>query len=123
APTILNPHLSQGTKDYLAARCCAEPLITVDGDGKISQVLAAEVPPRENGGVAPDGKSVTYKLKQGVKWSDGQPFSADDVAFTFEYVANKESSATSAGTFQAVEKVEALDPNTVKVTFKEPTAG
>jgi len=123
APTILNPHLSQGTKDYLAARCCAEPLITVDGEGKIFPVLAAEVPTAQNGGIAADGKAVTYKLKQGIKWADGNPFSADDVAFTFEYIANKESSATTAGVYTNIDKVEALDPGTVKVTFKEPTGG
>ena len=42
-------------------------------------VLAAEIPSRENGGLAEDGKSVTWKLKQGVKWHDGKPFTADDV--------------------------------------------
>ena len=123
APTILNPHLSQGTKDYIAARCCTEPLLTVDNEGVFTAVLAAEVPSLQNGGVAPDGKSVTYKLRQGVKWGDGQPFSADDVAFTFEFIANPKSSAVTAGTYSNVEKVEALDPNTVKVTFKEPTGG
>jgi len=123
AVTILNPHLSQGTKDYLAARCCTEPLITVDNDGKFLPVLAAEVPSTQNGGISPDGKSVTYKLKQGVKWADGNPFSADDVAFTFEFIANKESSAVTAGTYQNIDKVEAVDPNTVKITFKDPTGG
>ena len=123
APTILNPHLASGTKDNFAARCCTEPLISVDGEGKILPILAAEVPSTENGGVAPDGESVTYKLKQGVKWSDGQPFSADDVAFTFEFIANKESSATSAGSYANLESVQAVDPNTVKFTFKEPTGG
>ena len=43
-------------------------------------VLAAEVPSAQNNGLSADGKSVTYKLKPGVKWADGNPFSADDVA-------------------------------------------
>ncbi|MGE3269650.1 MAG: peptide ABC transporter substrate-binding protein [Chloroflexota bacterium] len=123
APTILNPHLSQGTKDYIAARACTEPLMTVDGDGKFAPVLAAEIPSAQNGGVAADGKSVTYKLKKDVKWADGQPFSADDVAFTFEFINTKESSAVTAGTYANIEKVEAVDPGTVKITFKEPTGG
>ena len=123
APTILNPHLSQGTKDYIAARCCTEPLMTVDGDGKFAPVLAAEIPSTQNGGLAADGKSVTYKLKPGVKWADGQPFSADDVAFTFEFINNKESSAVTSGTYANIESVQAVDPGTVKITFKEPTGG
>ena len=44
-------------------------------------MLAAEIPDIENGGVAADGMSVTWKLKKGVQWHDGQPFTADDVVF------------------------------------------
>jgi peptide/nickel transport system substrate-binding protein len=123
APTILNPHLSQGTKDYIAARCCTEPLMTVDGEGKFAPVLAAEIPSAQNGGLSPDGKSVTYKLKPGVKWADGQPFSADDVVFTYQFIADPASSAVTAGTYANIEGVQALDPGTVKITFKEPTGG
>src|SRR5438067_3960107 len=122
-PTIVNPHLSQGTKDYIASRLVNEPLLTVNGEGTISPVLAAEVPPKEHGGLSRDGKTVTYKLKQGVKWADGQPFTADDVAFTYQFIANKETSAVTLGTYLDLDKVEAVDPTTVKVTFKEPTAG
>jgi peptide/nickel transport system substrate-binding protein len=107
----------------MAARCCTEPLITVDNDGKVAPVLAAEVPSAQNGGLSADGKSVTYKLKQGIKWADGQPFSADDVVFTFQFIADPTSSAVTAGTYQNIDKVEALDPNTVKITFKDPTGG
>jgi peptide/nickel transport system substrate-binding protein len=123
APTILNPHLSQGTKDYMAARCCTEPLITVDNDGKIFPVLAAEVPSIQNGGLSPDGKSVTYKLKPGIAWADGEPFSADDVVFTQQFITEKSSSSVSAGSFTTIDRVEALDPTTVKITFKQPTGG
>ncbi len=86
APTILNGHLSQGTKDFDASCVVLEPLAWFDKDGKIVPVLAAEVPSLDNGGVAKDGMSVTWKLKEGVKWSDGEDFTADDVKFTFEYV-------------------------------------
>src|SRR5258708_7828101 len=82
-PTILNPHLSQGTKDNIAARFCCEPLMTVSGDGKFSPVLVTEVPSKENGGLGADGKTVTYKLKPGVNWADGEAFRADDVVFTY----------------------------------------
>jgi len=121
APTIVNPHLSEGTKDYHASRVCLEPLLTVNAAGVFTPVLAAQVPSRANGGLSPDGRSVTYKLKPGVKWADGRPFSADDVVFTFKFITNKETGATTYGTYINVDKVEALDPNTVKVTFKAAT--
>jgi peptide/nickel transport system substrate-binding protein len=121
APTILNPHLALGTKDFHAARVCTEPLLSLSGTGVFKPVLATEVPTRANGGLSADGKSVTYKLKQGVKWADGRPFSADDVVFTFHFVNNKETGAISYAYYQDVAKVEALDPHTVRVTFKNPT--
>ena len=90
-PTILNTHLSQGTKDSIASRFCCEPLLTVSGDGTFTPVLAAEVPSKDNGGLGADGKTATYKLKPGIKWADGEPFTADDVVFTFQYVANTQT--------------------------------
>jgi peptide/nickel transport system substrate-binding protein len=123
APSLLNPHLAQGLKDWTAARVCAEPLITFDNDGKASPVLAAEVPSVQNGGVAADGKSVTYKLKPGVKWADGEPFSADDVVTTYQFIADPASASSSAGMYANIDKVEAVDPGTVKISFKEPTGG
>ncbi len=121
APTILNPHLSQGVKDYEASHVCMESLLSANVAGSFTPVLAAEVPSRANGGVAPDGKSVTYKLKQGVTWADGRPFTADDVVFTFQFVSNKETGATTYGSYVTVDKVEALNPYTVRITFKAPT--
>jgi peptide/nickel transport system substrate-binding protein len=121
APTIVNPHLATGTKDFDAARVCLEPLLTVDAAGTLSPVLAANVPSRANGQVAAGGTSVVYKLKKGVRWADGRPFSADDVVFTFQFVANKQTGATTYATYDNVETVEPLDPHTVKITFKKPT--
>ena len=71
APTILNPHLSTGTKDLEASRITLEPLASYDKNGELIPFLAAEIPNRENGGISADGKSVTWKLKQDIKWSDG----------------------------------------------------
>ena len=78
-PTLLNPHFAVGTKDQDGSRIFYEPLAAWDPDGNLFPLLAAEIPICENGGLAKDGKSVTWKLKQGVKWHDGKPFTADDV--------------------------------------------
>jgi peptide/nickel transport system substrate-binding protein len=123
APVTYNPHLSSGTKDDLIGRIVYEPLCTIDVNGNIVAVLAAEVPTQANGGLAADGKSVTYKLKSGVKWSDGQAFTADDVAFTFDYLSDKDTAATSIGNYDNVASVTKVDDLTVKVTFKDVTPG
>ncbi|ABA21186.1 extracellular solute-binding protein, family 5 [Trichormus variabilis ATCC 29413] len=120
APTILNPHLAQGTKDFEASRIVYEPLASHDKDGKLVLFLAAEEPTLKNGGIAKDGKSVTWKLKQGVKWSDGQPFTAADVVFTYKFLSNPAVGATTSANYEAVQSVEAIDDYTVKINFQSP---
>src|SRR5437660_11582830 len=66
APTLLNPHFAVGTKDQDGSRIFYEPLAAFDPDGNLFPILAAEIPSTENGGVAKDGKSVTWKLKRNV---------------------------------------------------------
>ncbi|HET8629082.1 MAG TPA: peptide ABC transporter substrate-binding protein [Thermomicrobiales bacterium] len=120
APTILNPHLSSGTKDDLVCTPVYEPLLIFDVGGKAVPILAAEIPSRDNGGVADDGKSATFKLKSGVKWSDGQPFTADDVVFTWAYATDPKTAAVTVGSYDGVDKAEKVDDTTVRFTFKEP---
>ncbi|SFC46648.1 peptide/nickel transport system substrate-binding protein [Bosea sp. CRIB-10] len=120
APTLLNPHFASGTKDQIAGRIFFEPLAGWDKEGNLTPQLAAEVPSRANGGLSEDGKVVTWKLKQGVKWHDGKPFTADDVVFTWEYAADPATAAYTTGSYTNI-KVEKVDDHTVKVIFKEAT--
>jgi len=120
APTILNPHLSQGTKDNVAARLILEPLANIMSDGSLEPVLAAEVPSLENGGVAADGLSVTWKLKPDVVWSDGEPFTASDVEFTWQYAVNEEVATTTFATYSVISGVEVIDDHTITLKFAEP---
>jgi len=85
-PTILNAHQATGTKDADASRLVLESLASFGKDGlPVANGLGAEIPTPANGGVSKDFKVVTWKLRTGVKWSDGTPFKASDVAFTFKY--------------------------------------
>ncbi|MGL5080574.1 MAG: peptide ABC transporter substrate-binding protein [Microcoleaceae cyanobacterium] len=121
APTILNPHLATGFKDLDAARIVYEPLASYDKNDQLVPFLAAEIPSLENGGVAKDGKSVTWKLKQNINWSDGKPLTAEDVVFTYQFVMNPAVAAASQEYYSAIKSVEALDNYTVKITFKTAT--
>ncbi len=120
APTLLNPHFAVGTKDQEAARIFYEPLAGWDGDGNLVPILAAEIPSPESGGVAADGMSVTWKLKKGVKWHDGKPFTADDCIFTWEYAADPDSAAYTIEAYKTV-TVAKIDDYTIKVSFQKPT--
>ena len=120
APTLLNPHFATGTKDQDASRLFYEPLAAWDPEGNMKLVLAAEVPSVQNGGIAEDGKSVIWKLKRGVKWQDGQPFTADDVVFNWEYAKDPQTAAVTAGYYNTI-TVEKIDDYTVKILFANPT--
>ena len=119
APKTLNPHQTTGSADWAAARVTYEPLASYDRDGNLIPFLAAEIPTLDNGGLAVNGKSVTWKLKQGVSWSDGQPFSARDVLFTYRFATDPAIRATTASAYSAVQSVEALDDYTVQIRFKD----
>jgi peptide/nickel transport system substrate-binding protein len=120
APTLLNPHFATGNKDREATRMFYEPLAGWDNDGNLRPALAAAIPGREDGTLSPDGKSVTWKLKQGVTWHDGRPFTADDVVFTWEYAKNAATATVTTGSYRDV-VVEKLDLYTVVVKFAQPT--
>src|SRR5882724_5474153 len=120
AVTLLNPHFAVGTKDQEGSRIFYEPLAGWDGEGNLVPVLAAEIPSKDNDGLAEDGRSVIWKLKRGVKWHDGKPFTADDVVFNWEYARNPETAAVSIASHKD-SKVEKIDDLTVRVTFAKPT--
>jgi len=119
APTILNPHLSSGSKDLEASRITLEPLASFNNEGKLVPILAAEIPSKENGGLGEDGKSVTWKLKKDLKWSDGKPFTPEDIIFTYKFVTNPDVGAFSKSIYDVIASVEAIDEQTIKVNFKE----
>ena len=118
--TLLNPHFAVGTKDQEGSRVFYEPLAAWDADGNLVPILAAEIPSFDNGGLARDGLSVTWKLKQGVQWHDGAPFTADDVVFNWEFAADPATAATTSGSYKEI-KAEKLDSHTVRVRFSKPT--
>jgi peptide/nickel transport system substrate-binding protein len=120
ASVHLNPHFAGGTKDQDASRIFYEPLAGWDSEGNLVPTLAAEIPSKENGGVAADGKSVTWKLKKGVTWHDGKPFTADDVVFTAQYAGDPATSTVTVATYKDL-KVEKVDSHTVKVTYPKAT--
>src|SRR5438874_739676 len=119
-PTLLNPHFAVGTKDQDGSRIFYEPLGAWDPDGNLVPVLAAEVPSVEAGTVDKDLRWVVWKLKQGVKWHDGQPFTADDCVFNWEYASDPATAAVTTGTYTDV-KVSKVDQYTIKVDFAQAT--
>ncbi|KIN61450.1 Peptide/opine/nickel uptake family protein ABC transporter, periplasmic substrate-binding protein [Sulfitobacter noctilucae] len=119
APSIMNPYLSGGTKDLEAASLVLEPMGRYDETGALVPYLAAEIPTVENGGVSEDLTSITWKIADGMQWSDGSPLTSADLVFTAEYCMHPEGGCAQASKFDGVSNVEAVDDMTVKVTFSE----
>lgn len=121
APSIMNPYLSGGTKEVEAASLVIEPLGRYNTRGEMLPYLAAEIPTVGNGGVSADLMSITWKIRPGILWSDGTPFTANDVKFTAEYCMHPEGGCAQLAKYEGVASVEVIDDLTVKVNFDQPT--
>ena len=119
APSILNPYLSGGTKDIESSSLVIEPMGRYDQNGDMMPWLAADIPTVGNGGVSDDLTSITWKLKEGLVWSDGSPVTSTDVVFTANYCMDPDGGCAQLEKFDGVVSVEAIDTLTTKVTFKE----
>ena len=119
AASILNPYLSGGTKDIESSSLTLEPLARYDETGAMVPWLVEEIPTTANGGVSADLTSITWKLKKGIKWSDGSDFTAADVVFTADYCMDETGGCQQLDKFSDITSVEAVDSHTVKVTFSK----
>ena len=120
APTNINAQQATGDKDGLAALFVSEPLMMTLPDGSLVANLVKEVPSDVNGLLATDLTSVTYNLLEGVTWSDGEPFTAADVIFTWQWVMDDANAAVYQQVFETIDTIEAPDDLTVVVKFKAP---
>lgn len=89
------------------------PLWGVDDKGNFTPQLAAEVPTVENGGISADGLNWKIKLREGVKWHDGAPFSADDVKFSLDLLNNKDFKANRRAGHELVRDITVVSPTEI----------
>ena len=120
APSILNPYLSGGTKDLESSSLVIEPMGRYDPTGALVPYLAEEIPTVANGGVSSDLKSITWKLKSGLLWSDGTAVTSADVKFSADYCLHPDMGCASLSYFDGVQSVDIVDNLTVKVNFDSP---
>ena len=123
AASGLSAHNATGGKDISAGMVISEPLLNYDGDGALVPVLVHEVPSIENGLLAEDLSTVTFNLLHDVVWSDGTPFTANDVRFTWEWNIDEANQSIDRVSWEVVSNVEVVDDHTCVVTFDPPTYG
>ncbi len=123
AASGLSVHNATGGKDISAGTIISEALMNYAPDTTLLPNLITEVPTQDNGLLAADLSSVTFHLLPGVLWSDGEPFTAEDVVFTWEWNVEPTNQSIDAVSWEIIESLEAVDDLTVQVTFVEPTVG
>lgn len=117
-PPTLNPYLAAAAIVRQVADATVTGLTTVDGTGNFQPVLAAELPMLGNGLVSADFLTVTWKLRPNLKWSDGEPLTADDIKFTWEALSHPESGNVLSLGFELIDRIETADDLTAVVHYK-----
>ena len=120
AVTLLSSHIASGTKDFIAADIVNEPLMRYLPDGTIIPNLVTEVPTIDNGGLNDDLTQVVFRLTPDIVWSDGTPFTADDVVFTWQWITDPTNSSVHLELWDVFSDMVATDPLTVTATFDKP---
>lgn len=113
-PGHLNPAITTAGPVHAIAASIHNGLVTLDRNGVPQPDLA------EGWTTSSDGLSVTFRLRAGVKWHDGAPFSSADVKFTLEQVLFRLHARARAGLAPAVAAVETPDALTVVFRLKRP---
>ena len=124
-PTNLNPlfaHPDAASVEAQLARLVFEPFIDVDEHGHLVPALLSQIPTLQNGGLSRDGRTIVYKLRPNVRWSDGVPVTSADVLFTLQAIANPRNPVRSREGYDRIASAYALDARTVVVRLKRAWA-
>ncbi len=119
-PISLNPLLLEGVGAYTFGELLYSYLTTYDASGRIAGDLAAEVPSAGNGGISPDGRSVTFHLRHDARWQDGTPVTSRDVAFTYRAIMNPKNNVPERYGYDIVSEIATPDPYTVVIRLRRP---
>jgi len=93
-----------------------------DDENNPRPVLVTEMPSQDNGGISADGTVITLRLRDDIVWSDGEPITSEDFAFTYEMTVNPANAVASVSPYDLISSLETPDERTVVMTFSEPYA-
>ncbi len=124
-PTTLNPLFltpDAASVDQQVARLLFEPFVDLDARGRLVPVLLREIPTRKNGGISADGRTITYHLRPGVRWSDGVPVTSADVLFTLRAILNPRNPVRTREGYDSIDRAVAPNASTVILHLRKPWA-
>jgi peptide/nickel transport system substrate-binding protein len=114
--SMLNPLLSTDSASNDINGLVFNGLLKYDKDLKLSPDLA------ESWKVTDNGRVITFQLRKNIRWHDGQPFTADDVLFTYQQLISSATRTPFGADYKLVRKAEVLGPHTFRVRYDEPFA-
>jgi len=109
----LDPHIAIAFASSTYFEHCYESLLRYNKEMELEPSLATSWE-------QPDDLTYIFHLRKGVKFHDGSDFTAEDVKFTFERILDPKTNCPRKPFFKSIDKVEVLDPHTVKITMSEP---
>ncbi|HRY56325.1 MAG TPA: ABC transporter substrate-binding protein, partial [Spirochaetia bacterium] len=112
----LDPSIYTTLNEAQVMREINEPLFGMGIDDKFFPVLAERIPTVENGGVSKDGTVYTIALKKGIKFHNGNDFTADDAIFSFNRILHHPKSSAKS-MFSAIMAVDKVDEHTIRIHF------
>jgi peptide/nickel transport system substrate-binding protein len=121
-PTVLNPLMLKIEVDDGVHFSLFDALFRIAPDGVIAPNLAAEVPTQANGGISQDGLNWRVRLRDGVRWHDGKPFTAEDVKFTLELITNPKFRAWRTAGHSLVRDITVVSPTEITWRMEKPFA-
>ncbi|MGH7684383.1 MAG: ABC transporter substrate-binding protein, partial [Vulcanimicrobiaceae bacterium] len=122
-PRNLNPLLTQDYVAFLMASLTMAWLVRYDHQNRPVPELATDVPTQGNRLISRDGKSITFKLRHGVVWSDGVPFTAKDLVFTWKCVMDSRNNIVSRLGWEDIYQIDTPDDYTAVFRLTRPFGG
>ncbi len=124
-PANLNPlfaHADAGNVEQQLAHLVFEPFFDLDARGRPVPELVTTIPTTRNGGISPDGRTIVYRLRSNVRWSDGLPVTARDVLFTLRAIRDERNPVASREGYELIDRADALGPLRVRFHLARPWA-
>ncbi len=119
-PLFLNPDAA--SVEQQLARLVFEPFIDLDPRGQPEPALLREIPTVANGGLSTDGRTIRYRLRRGVRWSDGKPVTSRDVIFTLRAILDPRNPVRTHEGYDLIDRAETPDAQTAVFHLKRAWA-